>query len=61
MTLALILIAVLMLGSAATAMLLRNLIHSALLLILSWAGVAAPAHKEKAATPAQLRMSRRAL
>jgi NADH:ubiquinone oxidoreductase subunit 6 (subunit J) len=41
MTLALILIAVLMLGSAATAMLLRNLIHSALLLILSWAGVAA--------------------
>jgi len=40
MTFALILIAVLMLGSAAAAMLLRNLIHSALLLILSWAGVA---------------------
>ena len=30
-----------MLGSAAAAMLLRNLIHSALLLILSWASVAA--------------------
>ena len=29
-----------MLGSAAAAMLLRNLIHSALLLIVSWAGVA---------------------
>ena len=41
MTLALILIAVLMLGSAAAAMLRRNLIHSALLLIGSWAGVAA--------------------
>ncbi len=41
MTAALILIAVLMLGSAAAAMMLRNLIHSALLLILSWAGVAA--------------------
>jgi len=41
MTLALIFIAVLMLGSAAAAMLLRNLIHSALLLIASWAGVAA--------------------
>ena len=41
MTVALILIAVLMLGSAAAAMLLRNLIHSALLLIASWAGVAA--------------------
>jgi NADH:ubiquinone oxidoreductase subunit 6 (subunit J) len=38
--LALFLIALLMLGSAAAAMLLRNLIHSALLLILSWAGVA---------------------
>ena len=41
MTLALIIIAVLMLGSAAAAMLGRNLIHSALLLIVSWAGVAA--------------------
>jgi len=40
-TFALILIAVLMLGSAAAAMVLRNLIHSALLLVLSWAGVAA--------------------
>ena len=37
---ALFLIALLMLGSAAAAMLLRNLIHSALLLIVSWAGVA---------------------
>jgi len=41
MTAALLLIAVLMLGSAAAAMLSRNLIHSALLLIASWAGVAA--------------------
>ena len=41
MTVALLLIAGLMLGSAAVAMLLRNLIHSALLLIASWAGVAA--------------------
>ena len=41
MTLALIFIAILMLGSAALAMLLRNLIYSALLLIVSWAGVAA--------------------
>ena len=41
MTVALFLIAGLMLGSAATALLLRNLIHSALLLIASWAGVAA--------------------
>jgi NADH:ubiquinone oxidoreductase subunit 6 (subunit J) len=41
MTVALILIAVVMLGSAAAAMLRRNLIHSALLLIGSWAGVAA--------------------
>jgi NADH:ubiquinone oxidoreductase subunit 6 (subunit J) len=41
MTAALLLIAVLMLGSAASAMLRRNLIHSALLLIASWAGVAA--------------------
>ena len=40
MTAALLLIALLMLGSAAAAMLLRNLIHSALLLIASWAGVA---------------------
>lgn len=41
MTFALISIAIIMLGSAAAAMLLRNLIHSALLLILSWASVAA--------------------
>ena len=41
MTVALFLIAGLMLGSAAVAMLLRNLIHSALLLVASWAGVAA--------------------
>ncbi|MSU46354.1 MAG: NADH-quinone oxidoreductase subunit J [Lacunisphaera sp.] len=41
MTTALILIAILLLGSAAAAMLRRNLIHSALLLIASWAGVAA--------------------
>ena len=41
MTAALLLIAVLLLGSAAAAMLVRNLIHSALLLIASWAGVAA--------------------
>jgi NADH:ubiquinone oxidoreductase subunit 6 (subunit J) len=40
MTFALLLIALLMLGSAAAAMLSRNLIHSALLLIASWAGVA---------------------
>ena len=37
----LLLIALLTLGSAAVAMALRNLIHSALLLILSWAGIAA--------------------
>ena len=41
MTAALFLIAGLMLGSAAVAMLLRNLIHSALLLVASWTGVAA--------------------
>jgi NADH:ubiquinone oxidoreductase subunit 6 (subunit J) len=41
MTAALLLIAVLMLGSAAAAMLRRNLIHSALLLVASWTGVAA--------------------
>jgi NADH:ubiquinone oxidoreductase subunit 6 (subunit J) len=35
-----LLIIVLTLGSAAVAMSLRNLIHSALLLILSWAGIA---------------------
>jgi NADH:ubiquinone oxidoreductase subunit 6 (subunit J) len=40
-TLALIIIGVVMLSSAAIALTLRNLIHSALLLILSWAGVAA--------------------
>lgn len=41
MTFALILISALILGSAAVAMALRNLIHSALLLVGSWAGVAA--------------------
>jgi len=41
MTIALLLIAGLMLGSATAAMAGRNLIHSALLLIASWAGVAA--------------------
>jgi NADH:ubiquinone oxidoreductase subunit 6 (subunit J) len=41
MTAALLLIALVILGAAAAAMLRRNLIHSALLLILSWAGVAA--------------------
>jgi NADH:ubiquinone oxidoreductase subunit 6 (subunit J) len=35
------LVAVLILGSAAVAVTLRNLIHSALLLVVSWAGVAA--------------------
>jgi NADH:ubiquinone oxidoreductase subunit 6 (subunit J) len=40
MTFALILIGLMMLGSAAWAMMGRNLIHSALLLIASWAGVA---------------------
>ncbi len=37
---ALLLIAVVTLASAAIAMTLRNLIHSALLLVASWAGVA---------------------
>lgn len=41
MTFALIIISALILGCAAVAMALRNLIHSALLLIGSWAGVAA--------------------
>lgn len=41
MTAALFVIALLTLGSAAIAMALRNLIHSALLLIGSWAGIAA--------------------
>jgi NADH:ubiquinone oxidoreductase subunit 6 (subunit J) len=41
MTFALILISALILGCAAVAMALRNLIHSALLLVGSWAGVAA--------------------
>ncbi|MDP2138610.1 MAG: NADH-quinone oxidoreductase subunit J [Candidatus Didemnitutus sp.] len=41
MTLALILIACVMLGAAAVAMTLRNLIHSALLLVFSWASIAA--------------------
>ncbi len=41
MTLALLLIAFVTLAAAAVAMSLRNLIHSALLLIASWAGLAA--------------------
>src|SRR3954467_1604985 len=41
MNAALIVIALATLGSAAVAMTRRNLIHSALLLIASWAGVAA--------------------
>jgi NADH:ubiquinone oxidoreductase subunit 6 (subunit J) len=41
MTLVPLIIMLLTLGSAAVAMMLRNLIHSALLLILSWAGLAA--------------------
>lgn len=41
MSFTLIVIAALTLGSAAVAMSLRNLIHSALLLIASWAGIAA--------------------
>lgn len=41
MTLVLIIIGIVMLGSAAVALTLRNIIHSALLLILSWAAVAA--------------------
>lgn len=40
MTVALVLIALLMLGAAVAAMLSRNLIHSALLLVGSWAGIA---------------------
>jgi NADH:ubiquinone oxidoreductase subunit 6 (subunit J) len=40
MNLMLTLIAVLILGSAAVAVLLRNLIHSALLLVVSWFGIA---------------------
>jgi NADH:ubiquinone oxidoreductase subunit 6 (subunit J) len=41
MVLALLLIALFTLGTAAVAMTLRNLIHSSLLLIGSWAGIAA--------------------
>lgn len=41
MTTAFILIALFTLGTAAVAMALRNLIHSALLLVGSWAGIAA--------------------
>ncbi|HVT73123.1 MAG TPA: NADH-quinone oxidoreductase subunit J [Lacunisphaera sp.] len=41
MTAALIVIGLVMLGSAVAALLRRNLIHSALLLVASWAGVAA--------------------
>lgn len=41
MTIALVLIAVLTLGSAAAALARRNLIHAALLLAVSWTGMAA--------------------
>ena len=41
MTLVLLLLSLLILASAAVALMLRNLIHSALLLVLSWAGIAA--------------------
>jgi NADH:ubiquinone oxidoreductase subunit 6 (subunit J) len=41
MTIALYLIALILLGSAAIAMLLRNLVHSVLLLTVSWLGTAA--------------------
>jgi NADH:ubiquinone oxidoreductase subunit 6 (subunit J) len=41
MTLVLLLLGFLILASAAVALILRNLIHSALLLVLSWAGIAA--------------------
>ena len=41
MILALLLITLLILASAAVAMVLRNLLHSALLLVLSWCGIAA--------------------
>ena len=41
MTFALLLIALLLLGAAAAGMLSRNLIHSALLLVGAWAGIAA--------------------
>lgn len=41
MTAALIIIAAITLGAAAAAMLSRNLIHSALLLVGAWAGIAA--------------------
>ena len=41
MTAARVIIGLVLLGSAATAMLLRNLVHSALLLSLSWLGTAA--------------------
>ena len=41
MTIALIIIALLILGAASAAMLSRNLIHSALLLVGAWAGIAA--------------------
>ena len=41
MTIALILIALPLLGAAVAAMLSRNLIHSALLLVGAWAGIAA--------------------
>ena len=41
MPFALLLIALSILGTAAVALALRNLIHSALLLVVSWAGIAA--------------------
>ncbi len=40
MTAVLVLLALVVLGAAAVAMSLRNLIHSALLLVLAWAGIA---------------------
>jgi len=40
MTAALLILAFVILGAAAVAMTLRNLIHSALLLVLTWAGIA---------------------
>lgn len=40
MTIALLLIGILLLGAAVAAMLSRNLIHSALLLVGAWAGIA---------------------
>ena len=46
----LIVIALVTLGAAAVAMTLRNLIHSALLLIASWAGVRPSAPNQSASS-----------